>query len=368
MGEKKTIHDIARLAGVSNATVSRVLNNKPDVNPETRERVLRIMEEQGFAPSMAAAALAGRHSKLIGVLVPSLNWPFIGEIIRGVAASTEEQGYEIVLYTIINRQDRTEVIDRILATKLTAGLLAIQVGQSSDYLTHLYEQGFPVVMITDQIEPTNAPWIGADNRTGAYEATRHLLRLGHRRIAHIFGHRGFVSAFERYDGYCAALTEAGIALDPALVVQGDFEPLSGRIAANQLFVLPERPTAIFCSNDLMAYGVLAAAEQHDLRIPKDVALVGFDDLPTSAHLCPPLTTVHQPFYEMGQQGTELLFSLIEHSYTPSVAYPSVSRRAGTPSSTRERGLMRVRLPTRLVVRESCGTPDEVSEEETSIPT
>ncbi len=351
MAEKFTIHDIARLAGVSNATVSRVLNNKPDVNPETRERVLRIMEEHEFVPSMAASALAGRHSKLIGVLVPSLNHPFIAEIIRGVAAESEEQGYEIVLYTVLQQQDRMEIINRILATKLTAGLLAIQVGQSSEYLTRLYEQGFPVVIVTDQVEPTSVPWILTDNRRGAYNATRHLIALGYRRIAHIYGRQTFCCSLERYEGYCDALREAGIPLDPRLVVYGDFEPLSGRICARQLFSLPEdvRPTAIFSSNDMMSYGVISAAEEFGLRIPKDVALVSFDDIPSSAHLCPALTTVRQPFFEMGQHGTELLLHLIEKVHAP-------ERYIGMKRATLgQQKPIRIELPTSLVIRESCGS-------------
>lgn len=352
MAEKLTIHDIARLTGVSNATVSRVLNNKPDVNPETRERVLRVMEERGFVPSMTAAALAGRHSKLIAVLVPSLNYPFISAIIRGVAAESEEQGYEMVLYTVLQQQDRTEIINRILATKLTAGLLAIQVGQSSQYLTHLYEQGFPVAIITDQVEPTRAPWILTDNRRGAYNATRHLITLGHRRIAHIYGRRTFCSSSERYEGYCDALREAGIALDPRLVVYGDFEPLSGRLCARQLFSLPEnvRPTAIFSSNDLMSYGVIAAAEELGLRIPKDIALVSFDDIPSSAHLYPALTTVRQPFFEMGQRGTALLLHLIEKAHAP-------ERYSGTKQAalSDQHEPIRIEIPTSLVIRESCGS-------------
>jgi LacI family transcriptional regulator len=357
MAEKLTIHDIARLAGVSNATVSRVLNGKPDVNPETRERVLRIMEEQGFSPSLAAAALAGRHSKLIAVLVPSLNYPFIAEIIRGVAAESEAQGYEIVLYTVLQQQDRTDIINRILATRLTAGLLAIQVGHSSAYLTELYEKGFPVVIITDQVEPTSAPWVLTDNRRGAYNAVKHLIKLGHRRIAHIHGRQTFRSSFERYDGYCDALREAGIPIDPALVVYGDFEPPSGRACARQLFSLPEdrRPTAIFSSNDLMSYGVLAAAEEFGLRIPKDIALVSFDDIPASAHLSPALTTVRQPFFEMGQQGTELLLHLIEETHFPE-KYGGM-KKVIAPT---QREPIRIEIPTSLVIRESCGSLSQTS--------
>ncbi len=355
MAEKLTIHDIARLAGVSNATVSRVLNNKPDVNAETRERVLRIVNEQNFSPSIAAAGLAGKRNRLIAVLVPSLSWPFISEMMRGVAESAEARSYEIVLYTILGEQDRTDVIKRILATKLTSGLLAIQVGQSSDYLTHLYEQGFPVTIISDQVQPTKAPWISVDNYTGALEATRHLIRLGHKRIAHIHGPKNFLSSFERYNGYQAALQEVGISPDPELVVYGDFTPIGGRQGANQLFSLAERPTAIFAASDFMAYGVVAVAERYGLRIPQDIALVGFDDMATSAHFIPALTTVRQPFYEMGQQGMQMLLSLMEGSRADEERFETFTTNRASSQNSVEQSI-RVQLLTHLVVRASCGTP------------
>src|SRR6266571_4768955 len=205
MAEKLTIRDIARLAGVSKATVSRVLNQKPDVDPATRERIVRIMEEQEFVPSITASGLAGGRSRLIGVLVPSFTWPSVPEIMRGVSEVVGLSQYELILYSITHEQDRKEkdqrdVIDRILATKLAAGLLAIFPGQSAEHLTRLYEQGFPIVMIDDQAKPTSIPWVGAGNRRGSYAATRYLLRMGHRRIAYIKGPSKFLVSHERYQG------------------------------------------------------------------------------------------------------------------------------------------------------------------------
>ncbi len=368
MAEKLTIQDIARLAGVSKATVSRVLNNKPDVDPATRERILRIMDEQGFMPSIAAAGLAGGRSRLIGMLVPALNWPLIPEVMRGVAEIVGDTSYELVLYSINDRNHekvRSDVIDRILGTKLTAGLLAVYSGQSAQYLMKFHKQDFPVIMLDDQIlPPEHMPWVGADNRVGAYEATCHLLRLGHRRIAHIQGPIRYQCSLDRLQGYYDALREAGIEPDARLVLQGDFMPPTGRACANTLFALPEqeRPTAIFAGNDYMAYGALAAAEEFGLRVPQDVAIVGYDDTYPSAHMRPALTTVRQPFYEMGQQAIKLLLSMLDTPHltngmratTGSSAKNNVFSSSSHFEETEQRKPVRIQLPTRLVVRASCG--------------
>jgi LacI family transcriptional regulator len=349
-----TINDIARLAGVSKATVSRVINQKPDVDSETRLKILRIMDEQGFVPSITAAGLAGGRTRLIGVLVPSLTWPLIPQIMRGIGDIIEHSTYELVLYSISHERDRSAVIDRILAAKLTEGLLAVYPGQATAYLNELHASGYPVVMLDDQMIPTGTtPWVGADNRTGAYTAVRHLLQLGHRRIGHIKGRIGYECSEDRYRGYCDALEEARIEVDPALVVQGDFLVTGGFACAEQLFALTDRPTAIFAASDDMASGVLLAAEEAKLRVPEDVALVGFDDTAPAAFMHPPLTTIGQPFFEMGQRATTLLLDTVN------------ARRQPAPSwrtSQREAAPVREFLPTRLVVRTSCGAARRVPAE------
>lgn len=368
MPGKHTIDDVARLAGVSKATVSRVLNHKPDVDPMTRERVLRIVEEIGFVPSITATGLAGGRSHLIGILIPSFTWPFIPDVMRGVASVISDTPYELVLYSIndtMREKSTSEVIDNILATKLTAGLLAIFPGSLSHYLVRLHKQGFPVVLVDDQKPPTSTPWVGADNYHGSKMAVRHLIELGHRRIAHISGPHQHLCTQERYQGYHDALLEASIPPDPQLVVEGNFTAKVGRQVANQLFVLPAetRPTAIFAANDQTAYGVMVAAEAFDLHIPKDVALVGFDDISSAAHVRPSLTTVRQPFYEMGQRGIELLLSMLRSSQ--SSTHSRNAWLAATPAQsasyeTGENEPARIQLPTRLVVRMSCGSPQSTA--------
>lgn len=357
MAGKPTIDDIARLAGVSKTTVSRVLNHKPDVDQVTRQRILRIVEEQGYVPSMTASGLAGGRSRLIGMLVPSFTWPNIPNLMRGVAEVIEQTPYEIVLYSINEsntEQNRSEVIKRIFATQLTAGLLAVFPGQpASEPITRLHKQGFPVVVIDDQVAQT-APWIGADNTTGAYLAVRHLLRLGHRRIAHIQGPQQYLVSQERYNGYRRALLEAGIPPDPALVLRGDFLPLSGRLCASTFFEMPleTRPTAIFAATDQMAYGVVAAAEAYGLTIPQDIALVGFDDDEPSVHIRPPLTTVRQPSFEMGRRGLELLLAMLKAEQERNLE--------GIDAPSQEIPSTRIVLPTQLIVRASCGANYSIS--------
>jgi LacI family transcriptional regulator len=341
-----TINDIARLAGVSKATVSRVINQKPDVDPETRLRILRIMDEQGFVPSITAAGLAGGRTRLIGALIPSITWPLIPQIMRGIGEVIERSTYELVLYSISHEQDRSAVIDRILAAKLTEGLLAVYPGHATAYLNELHASGYPVVMLDDQMIPTGTtPWVGADNRTGAYTAVKHLLQLGHRRIGHIKGRIGYECSEDRYRGYCDALTEVGVEVDPALVAQGDFLVSGGADCARQLFALTDAPTAIFAASDDMASGALIAAEEAGLRVPEDVALVGFDDTAPAAFMRPPLTTIGQPFYEMGRRATTLLLDAINARRQPAPSWHA-SQRETTP--------IREFLPTQLVVRTSCG--------------
>ncbi|HEV2580564.1 MAG TPA: LacI family DNA-binding transcriptional regulator [Ktedonobacteraceae bacterium] len=357
MTKKLTIRDIAGLADVSTATVSRVLNQKPDVDPATRERILRIMEEQSFMPNIAASGLAGRRSHLLGVLTPSFTWPLIPELMRGISEVVDSTSYELILYSITdaNDKDPSDVIDRIVRTRLAAGLLAVFPGLSTRHLTELNSRNFPVILIDDQgIPPEGTPWISVENRPGAYEATRHLIRLGHRRIAHIQGPLRYQVSHDRYMGYCDALNEAGIAPDPILVREGDFLPRGGYISSNVFFDLPaeQRPTAIFAASDYMAYGAISAAEQRGLSVPEDMAVVGFDDNPTSAHMEPALTTVRQPFYELGRRATEMLLALVETPrYVNGLNHNG--RVLGAPSSTASESI-RIKLPTSLIVRTSCG--------------
>jgi LacI family transcriptional regulator len=280
---------------------------------------------------------------------------------RGIAEVVNDTTYELVLYTFNDEdfdRNRSEIINRLLATQLTGGILAVFPSRATPLLTRLYQQGLPVVVIDDQSEHT-APWVRADNVTGAYMAVQHLIKLGHRRIAHIQGPAEYLASHDRHQGYLRALQEAGIPSDPTLVLAGDFLPPSGRACASTLFALPpeKRPTAIFAATDQMAYGALVAAEEYGLRVPQDVALVGFDDDAPSAHVRPPLTTIRQPSFEMGRRGIELLISLVSHAEESShdgQASGHKPRRARVTASAMPVEPIRIELPTSLIVRASCG--------------
>jgi LacI family transcriptional regulator len=305
------------------------------------------------------------------MLIPAWAWWMISDLAPGIIEYIKQTPYELVLYSINDEdieRDRSEVINRLLATQLTAGLLAIYPDRASQHLTRLYKQGFPVVIIDDQ-EVQVTPWVGVDNISGAYTAVRHLIGLGHRRIAHILGPAEYLVSQDRYNGYRQALLEEGIEPDPELVLEGDFLPQSGRAGAEKLFELaPERrPTAIFASSDQMAYGVLAAAEAHGLSVPRDIAVVGFDDDAPSAHTRPALTTIRQPYFEMGRCGIELLLSMLD---TTGGAINPAPTRGGSLSLQKagqgtNRGMtssdarpVRIQLPTSLIVRESCGATSQ----------
>jgi LacI family transcriptional regulator len=385
--KRLTIDDIARLAGVSKATISRVLNNKPDVDPETRARILRLMAEQNFVPNATAANLAGGRSNLVGMMVRSDTWLYALEIMRAVSELLDATSYELVLYRInaqLSRDKDVTTIDRPLSGNLTSGLISIFPGQTTPQLAPFSHQDLPLVVIDDQYRLAETPWTGtpipwitADNQSGAYEATKHLIGHGHQRIAHIGGLPSFQCTHERYAGYQQALAEANIELDPSLVVKGSFNPSGGRAAAQQLLSLPmdQRPTAIFAASDTMAYGVFTVATELGIRIPDDIAIVGFDDLAAATadlfympQVYPSLTTIRQPFYEMGRYATELLLSQIENTratkdwagrwYTPK----SVSTPVGLVQ-TNLGGVFYLQLPTQLVIRSSCGCLATASEPE-----
>ncbi len=365
MHNTMTIQDIARLAGVSKATVSRVLNHHPSVNALLRERVQRVVQEYDFVPSVTAIGLAGGHTRLIGVLAPPLTWPSVPEIMHGVAEYTESTNYEIVLYSTGFERNHSDVLDRILSMKMVAGLLAIFPGELAHHLRHRFQHGFPLVTIDDQAEPATLPWIGVDNISSAYEATRHLLDLGHRRIAHILGPQNFFCAVERFQGYCQALQDAGISLDPTLLLQGTFEPATGRRCATTLFSRDRQdwPTAVFVANDQMAYGVLEVAEQRGISVPEEIAVVGFDDNNFSAHIRPALTTIHQPFSEMGRKALEVLITMIDQNQSMEKGSHKRTMQQGLKHSFEESQASttpRIRLPTHLVVRASSGAPRPLS--------
>jgi len=364
MQGKLTIQDIAQLAGVSKATVSRVLNHNPSVNAELSQRVTRVMQEHNFVPNATATGLASGRMNLIGVLVPPLTWPAVPAILAGVARYIEQTSYELVLYSMSNERNHSDVLDRILAMSIVSGLLAIFPGALSQHLTTCYQQGLPLVLIDDQEKPGGVPSVGIDNIAGAYEATTHLLKCGYRRIAHILGPESYYCANERFQGYRQALHDGGITLDPELLLQGNFQTNSGRECAIALFARDKStwPDAIFAGNDQMAYGVLEVAYELGIHIPEEIAVIGFDDNIFSAYQRPPLTTIRQPFAEMGQQACEILVSMIDstHHIPKEQVVAQLEPRADPLEKHTIDQPLCIQLATNLIMRASSGSLSTLS--------
>jgi LacI family transcriptional regulator len=329
---KATIRDIADAAGVSTATVSRVLNGRPDVSPTTREAVLRVVRERGFSMNRNARALSGGRTGLIGVTLPMVHVEYFSRILWGASEALYEHDMRTVLCPTMHERDRELTLLEQLLQGTTDGALMLLTKESNDQLRALVQQGYPFVVL-DPRSPVDegTPVVSAAHWAGAKAATEHLLSLGHRRIGVITGPHGWVASVDRLDGYQAALAGAGVLADPQVIAKGNFTGESGRAAATQLLSLADPPTAIFSFNDEMALGAMKAAAERGLTIPDDLSIVGFDDLEKAQIVAPALTTVRQPLAEMGRMAVSLLMRLLERQ--PIEA-------------------MRVELATKLVVRGS----------------
>jgi len=327
-----TIFDVAEKAGVSHSTVSRVLNNKTNVNAETRERVLLAMEQLGYVGNVHARSLAGGSSRVIGLLVDHLNTGYTDELMRGIDGALEAHGYNLMLYTT----HRKEIREASYVTKMTQGfadgLILIVPRNEKAYLETLQQRKFPYVLIDYQGYNRHVPSIITTNKKGGYDATAHLIETGHQRIGFITGEMAYGCAVERLAGYRAALEDHHMAFDPELVSEGNFLQPQGYQCTHQLLSLPHPPTALVVSNDVMAFGAMEAARELGLHIPADLSIIGFDDIPQAAHMHPPLSTVRQPLEEMGRSAVNLLFKYIANPLAE---------------------IERVELSTRLVLRESC---------------
>lgn len=329
-----TIFDVAREADVSYSTVSRVINNK-GVSADKRERVLRAMAELGYVANLQARSLAGGKSNIIGLLVHSLNVEYFGEIARGVDEELSTVNYDLMLYTTHRRKGRESAYVTRLTRNLVDGLLLVLPRNAEAYLETLRHRGFPYVLVDHQGLGFDVPSVGATNWQGGYDGTRYLIELGHRRIGFITGDMALGCARDRLVGYQQALRAADLPVDPTLIREGDFLQPRAFTCASELLELAQPPTAIFASNDVSAFGAMEAIRNRGLRIPEDISVLGFDDIPQTAQVHPTLTTVRQPLAEMGRAAAQLLLSYIDKP---------------------DAGVKRIELPTTLSIRQSCQSP------------
>lgn len=334
---RPTIREIAALAGVSTATVSRVVNRSGYVSDETRRSVERVVREHGYSANRSARGLSGGRTGLVGVTVPRIHPAYFSAIIAGVTEALYEDDMRIVLCPTLHEHDREVSLLERLMHGTTDGALLVLPEESNRELRSLMDHGFRFVVLDPRKRmEERVPAVSAAHSAGAAQATAYLLELGHRRIAAITGPRGWMAADERLRGYQAELAAAGVLPDPSLVIESNFEIDGGQSAAMALLSRAERPTAIFAFNDQLAIGAMQIATELGLRVPGDLSVVGFDDTPEAQIVTPRLTTVHQPLAEIGRMGVSLLSRLLEGQRVEALS---------------------VELETTLVVRDSTGPVD-----------
>jgi LacI family transcriptional regulator len=329
-----TIKDVARASGVSYATVSRVLNGYEFVKEATRQRVMEALEDLGYVANLHARSLVGGRTQIIGLLVPNLDNGYVGTITQGIDKELARTNYDLMLYTSHSHPSKESFYVSTIANGLTDGLLLVAPLAPTTYLEALREQNFPYVLIDQADSTENSNVVEATNWQGAYEATRYLNQLGHTRIAFITGLLAVRSAVDRLQGYKVALADCGIPVLEELIIEGTYQQQTGYENAKRLLQSPQLlPTAIFAANDLSAFGAMDAARECGLRIPDDISIIGFDDIPKASYVYPRLTTVRQPLEQMGQVAVKMLLERIEDQSRPP---------------------KKVALATQLIIRDSCG--------------
>jgi LacI family transcriptional regulator len=332
-----TIADVAKLAQVSKMSVSRVLNGQTGVSETTRQRIMEAVDHLGYVPNPGLRSHANA-TKLIALLIPDISTSYMGEIVLGVSSAAERLNYGLMLYTqgtlrSTNHTERTNYYLSLLNNTLVDGVLMVTPVDYEVIVKDLKAHNLSYVIIDHHNGTDNEPSVTATNRKGVLDAMRHLLALGHRRIGFITGRMDIVCSQDRLQGYRDGLAEVGLPFDPELVLEGDFMQPTGFRQAQTFLQLPERPTAIIASNDLMAFGTMDAAKAAGLRVGQDLSVIGFDDIFMASQVYPPLTTIRQPMADMGADAFELLVALLEGRTVLN---------------------LRRELPTELIIRESTG--------------
>lgn len=333
---KLTIRQIAKLAGVSRSTVSRVLNDHSGVSPETRERVLQVIAETGFHPDPIARSLSSRRASIIGLVIPLaleslFEDPFFPRLMQGISQGCNHHDYMLTLFLLHSLEEEARLYPRISRRQFLDGLIVTATRNGDLLIPKLLANRIPFVLHGRHEDP-RVSFVEVDNVSGAHAAVTHLVRLGRRRIALITGPSGSLAAKDRKQGYLNALQERRIPADEALIVHGDFTESSSYQAMQRL--LPHAPDAVFVASDSMALGAMRALREAGKRVPDEVAVVGFDDMPQAATSDPPLTSIRQPIRRAGVLAVEMLIDILENGTEPP---------------------RRIVLPTELVIRASCGS-------------
>jgi len=308
-----TIKDIAKQASVSINTVSRALNGKPDVNEETKKRIIEIAKRLNYVPNFLAKGLVTKNTKTIGVIISDNSNPFFAKIIKGIEDFARSEGYSIILCNTDEEYEKEEDAIYLLQQKQVDGFLITLTSTQKERIDvlKLKRAEIPFVLLNRHMDNIMTDYVINDNIYGAYIAINHLVKLGYKRIGYISGPPQISSVRERLEGYRKALFENNIEFDNSLIKESNLKMEDGTILMRELLELENLPTAVFTYSDFLAIGVLKAIKEAELKIPEDIALVGYDDIEFSAFLEVPLTTVHQPRYRIGEKGARILINRIE---------------------------------------------------------
>ena len=305
-----TIHQVAERAGVSTATVSRVLASTEGVSQELTDRVHEAVAALEYRPNRAARNLRKRVVQVVGLVISDIQNPFFTSVVRGIEKVLEEHGYTLLLSNTDEDPKREMLHLATLRAEGVAGIILAPAKSDSEELRRFIRNGPPLVVIDRSVAKMQVDTVKVNNEVGAFNAISHLITLGHRLIALISGPDQITTAFERKVGYLHALERAGIPIEDDYIEVSDFRQKGGYAATTRLLDLAQPPTAILTANNLMALGALQAIHDRGLKIPQDIAIVGFDDMPWAASLQPPLTAVAQPTYELGIMAAQLLLARI----------------------------------------------------------
>jgi LacI family transcriptional regulator len=349
-GGHVTIQDIARHAGVSVSTVSRVLNKTVPVARAKRAAVMAAVEALGYRPNVVAQELARGHTLAVGVLPQGISNPFYTRVLRGIEQGLRGTPYYPLFASGEHPDEEAQSLDMLLRHRVEA-LIVIGAAIADETLVQLSHR-LPLVAIARNVTGLEERCVRVGNVEGACKATRHLLDMGHRRVAHITGLRSHTDAVARRAGYEKALAEAGVPVDPALIRDGDFEEQSGLAATESLIQSGTSFTAIFAANDQMAMGAQLALFRHGLEVPRDVSIVGFDDQPSAAYACPPLTSLRQPAVAMGRTAA---LALVDELGGKGFVQPIFDTELVVRASTAPPATLRARRGVRAAARKSTNT-------------
>jgi LacI family transcriptional regulator len=325
-----TLKDIARLANVSVTTASYALNNRPEVNEQTRQRVLEIARKHNYKPSGIARDLKLRKTKTIGLILSNLAGPFYAEIIKGIEEITFSSNYNLVVCSSYGGKNSTAV--RYLREKRTDGILLMASDIDDEIIIESANENFPIILLDRELDKDYIWCVTVDNEKGAYNAVKHLVSLGYRKIGYLSGPENSFDNQQRFDGYKKALQISSIDMQQRWFVHGQFTRKGGYSAAQALIANKDIPEALFCGNDEMAIGALEAFNDADIKVPERIAIAGFDDIELSTYVNPPLTTVKHPKYLLGSTATHMLIQALKKDYN----------------------ISNIKLDTQLIIRQSCG--------------